>query len=95
MKGISRNSFQDSFICNNKVSADKVTIANGFNYLFVNLGNKIKTVKGKSIYVYIRNQPNASMFLNATDEQELLQIVNNIKGKPSEDFEGIDMFIVK
>ena len=55
----------------------------------------IKTVKGKSICDYIRNQPNASMFLNATDEQVVLQVVNSIKWKSSKEFEGIDMVIVK
>ena len=45
--------------------------------------------------IYIRNQPNAFMLLNATDEQEVLQVVNHIKWKSSKDFESIDMVIVK
>ena len=35
------------------------------------------------------------MFLHATDEQEVLRVVNNFKGKYSTDNDGIDMYIVK
>ena len=35
------------------------------------------------------------MFLHATDEQEVLSVVNNSKGKYSPDYDGIGMYIVK
>ena len=40
-------------------------------------------------------KPNASMFLHATDEQEVLRVVNNFKGKALTDNDGIYMYIVK
>ena len=47
------------------------------------------------MYDYMHVKPNASMFLHATDEQEVLRVVNNFKGKYSTDNYGIDMYIVK
>ena len=35
------------------------------------------------------------LFLHATDEQEVLRVVNNFKGKCSTDYDGIDMHIVE
>ena len=35
------------------------------------------------------------MFLHPTDEQELLSVVNNCKGKFSIGYNGIDMYVVK
>ena len=35
------------------------------------------------------------LFLHAIDEQEVLRVVNNFKGKYSTDYDGIDMYIIK
>ena len=45
--------------------------------------------------ILLRVRPNGSMFLHAIDEQEVLKILINFKGKSSTDYEGIDMYVVK
>ena len=40
-------------------------------------------------------KPNATVFLHATDDQEVIIVVNNCKGKYSTDCDGIDVYIVK
>ena len=100
-KGRSYKSIPDSFVCGNQILTAN---ANGFNDFFVNVGphlaRKIKTpLSGTNIHDYMHVKPNASMFLHAADEQEVLRVVNNFKGKYSTDNDGIDktviVFIVK
>ena len=89
--------FLDHFVNENKTNKTQQDIANGFNEFFINIGtNLAKNIKPlinkTSIYDYANME--ASMFLHSTDEQELLTVVKQYKGK-SMGYNGIDMYVVK
>lgn len=94
------SSFPDYFLdSKNKKTEDKQNIANGFNDFFTNVGpklaNDIENVPDKTIYDYLNNPIDVSIFLNATTENEVIDIVKGFKNKLSMDCDDIDMNIVK
>jgi hypothetical protein len=74
-------------------------IANSFNKFFVNVGpklaKKIKNVDNNSIFDYLSQPNNNSMFLNPVDEQEVINTVNECKNKTSEDYDSLSMKTIK
>lgn len=72
-------------------------IANGFNDFFVNIGPELAARipnHGTIESNLIKHNP-LSLFLSATDEQEVINIVLKCKSKSSTDCDNIDMYLVK
>lgn len=74
-----------------KIENDSNVIAEGFNDFFVNIGpelaNKIPSTK-KTFNSFLYNPTIESLFLVPTDEQEILNIIQNLKAKSSA---GVDI----
>ena len=95
----SSSDYPDSFIHANTIIKDKKGIVNGFNDFFVNVGPnlaaKIPQTEHASIYDYLCEPNSQSFFLNNTNEQEILNVVNNMNSKTSTDCNDVSMSVVK
>ena len=91
--------YPEHFLENNKNISSKIDIANGFNNFFVNVGpnlaKDINTPDDGNIFDYLRNRNCNSMFLHKVDENEVIQIVNTFKNKTSNDYNNMNMSILK
>ena len=89
------------FVCeNNKQVINRKEIANGFNNFFANIGpnlaNQIKiTDNTKTIYDYLNNSEDKSIFLEPVVDKEVLNTVKNYKSKTSTYCDNLDMAIIK
>lgn len=92
---------QDSFLSeNNQVVSNPGDISNNFNKYFVNVGpnlsRKIPIVNNAySPMDYMDSRNTNSMYINPTDNLEVLNIVKKFKSKTSTDLLDIDMCFVK
>ena len=84
---------------NNEKIINGKEISDGFNNFFSNIGPKlaeqIETPADETIYDYLRNPIENSMFLSPIVEADIINIVNNFKSKTSNDCDNIDMALVK
>ena len=85
---------------NNKQISENKAIAKGFNNYFTNVGfnlanNFSSPDKDVSIYDYLGEVCNGSMFLSPVDEQEIIRTVQQFKNKVSTDFTDINISMVK
>ena len=76
---------------NNKQISENRAIASEFNNCFTNVGfNLAKNIsspdKDVSIYDYLGEGCNGSMFLSPVDEQKIIRTVQQFKNKVSTDF---------
>ena len=68
--------------------------------MVINIGSNLSKntkppINKASIYDYAQANTEASMFLHPTDEQELLTVVKQCKGKSFTGYDRIDMYVVK
>lgn len=74
-------------------------IANHFNNYFINIGPNLanEIVNSGQVDDALSKIPNLdkSIFIQATDENEILTIVRKCKGKKSADWNGLDMSVLK
>lgn len=93
--------YPTSFYTNtDTVVKDNKAIADHFNDYFVNVGknlaNSITSPKICSLnYSNKITRIKDSMFIRETNEQEILDIVNKLKGKKSTDRDSFNMFLIK
>ena len=84
---------------NNEKITNGKEISSGLNTFFANVGSKlaeqISTTSYSSIYDYFSNPVENSLFLAPIVDTEIISIVNNFKGKTSNDCDNLDMAIVK
>lgn len=90
------------FMNNDKTIDNMNEVVNGFNDFFVNVGPKLaeeiskpQPEEGKENVEDYLVSNSSSMFLNAVNEHEILDIVNNCKNKMSTDWNDIDMALIK
>ena len=100
-KGHQAPSYPQEFVDNDgSVVKNSMDIANGFNKLFVDIGqNLAKNIEPPSENVtvenFLGNSNNQNIFLSSVEESEIIEIVKNWKNKKSTGFDNIDMTIVK
>ncbi|XP_060780217.1 uncharacterized protein LOC132888186 isoform X1 [Neoarius graeffei] len=106
LNGIVRNgskttNYPEYYTENDKTINNMEDVVNGFNQFFVNVGPdlaaKIKepeTTQCGDIEDMGDRNP-STIFLTATDEEEIIQIVRKCKNKTSADWNDIDMLTVK
>lgn len=72
-------------------------LVNAFNDFFVNIGPELASKIATTDYNYAgcTNKIVHSMFLTATNENEIIKIVNDCKNKKSTDWNDLDMAIIK
>ena len=92
--------YPEYFIKNNKIISKKKDIANGFNNFFTNVGvNLAKNItlpkNDTTIYDYLEENIEHTMFLNPVDDQEIIRTVQNCENKGSTDFSDISMSLLK
>uniref|UniRef100_A0A672FVC1 Reverse transcriptase domain-containing protein n=1 Tax=Salarias fasciatus TaxID=181472 RepID=A0A672FVC1_SALFA len=95
--GSSKSTYPDYFIDKNGGNHNMINIVNSFNNFFVNVGPELAATisnHGTNELNLIKNNP-SSLFLLATDEQEVINTVLKCKNKFSTDYYNIDMFLVK
>ena len=83
--------YPEYFIKNNKRISKKEDIANGFNNFFTNVGpNLAKNIplpkNDTTIYDYIEENIEHTMFLSPIDDLDIIRTVQNCKNKRSTDF---------
>ena len=92
--------YPEYFIKNNKKISKKEDIANGFNNFFTNVGpNLAKNIPlpkdDTTIYDYLEENIEHTMFLDPVDDLEIIRTVQNCKNKRSTDFIDISMSLLK
>ena len=97
-QGLTKATYPDYFSDKNGVNHDMDNIVNSFNSFFVNAGpelaGEIPDLGFDQCNSNIKRNPH-SIFLSATNEQEVINIVLKCKSKLSTDCHDIDMTIVK
>lgn len=89
--------FPDYMIKNDQKETNMDKLVNAFNDFFVNIGPELASKIATSDYNYAgcTNKIAHSMFLTATNENEMIKIVNDCKNKKSTDWNDLDMAIIK
>ena len=94
-----QHTYPELFHKDDKVIERKENIANMFNRFFTSVGpdlaKQINPPAGASIFDYLKNQNDNSMFLSPVDENEVIRVVESCKNKSSTDADGLSMNIVK
>ena len=94
-----KHEYPEHLINNDKFIGTKENIASMFNEFFTNVGpdlaKNITTPVGSSVFDYLKNRNDNSMFLSPVDEKEVHKVVENCKNKSSTDADGLSMNIVK
>ena len=75
-------------------------IVNGFNNVFTNVGPQLSTnfplpKQDKTIYQYVEENIEHSMFLDPVDDLEIIRTVQNYKNKRSTDFSDVSISQLK
>ena len=84
--------------CGDRLLNQPPDIAEAMNDYFVNIGpNLARNIPGTTTHFsdYLQNANSASIFLTPTDENEVLDVVNNLQNKKSPGFDGLDNFLLK
>ena len=93
------HAYPELFHKDDKVIESKENIANMLNRFFIsvgpNLAKQINPPAGASVFDYLKNRNDNSMFLSPVDEKEVIRVVESCKNKSSTDAEGLSMNIVK
>ena len=92
--------YPEYFIKYNKRISKKDDIANGFNNFFTNVGSNLaKNIplpkNDTTIYDYLEENIEHTMFLDPVDDLEIIRTVQNCKNKTSTDFSDISMSLLK
>ena len=92
--------YPEYFIKNNKRISKKDDIANGFNNFFTNVGSNLAKhiplpKNDTTIYNYLEENIEHTMFLDPVDDLEIIRTVQNCKNKTSTDFSDISMSLLK
>ena len=92
--------YPEYFIKSNKRISQKEDIANGFNIFLTNVGlNLAKNIplpkNDTTIYDYLEENIEHTMFLSPVDDLEVIRTVQNCKNKRSTDLIDISMSLLK
>ena len=92
--------YPEYLIKNNKRISKKDYIANGFNNFFTNVGpNLAKNIplpkNDTTIYDYLEENIEHTMFLDPADDLDIIRTVQNCKNKRSIDFSDISMSLLR
>ena len=85
------------FLVNNKIVTNKIDICNGFNSFFVNIGPTLaKDIPNidKSPRSFMKTQNNHSMYINHVTDDELKNIMKNLK-ESSPGWDDISARVIK
>jgi hypothetical protein len=98
---LNRNNMQKlptSFTINHNQTTDKKQIAESFNSYYINLGSSLATkvpTSNLSPYEYLKNKHYTSaVFLHSCD-QEVIEVINNLKNESSPGWDNIPNSIIK
>jgi len=98
-KGSRKSTQHNEFRSDGNVIRDNDQICKKFNEFFTNIGpnlaKEIVKEDDTNFSHYMSNANNKTMFLNATSEDELLNVVSKFYNKTSCDYCGISMSVVK
>lgn len=85
--------------CTKQYNQKKPPTSNQFNKYFINVGPNIskqfESLQPGNIFDYLKTSNQNSMFLKPTSENEIYEVVHKFKNKFSDDFNNINMNVVK
>ena len=94
-----KSNISEVFTINNETSNDPKTIANGFCRYFTNVGQTLaeKIPQTDDTYKkYLNNNAiNNSIYLNPTSNDEIINVISNMKSKKSTGHDGISTQFIK
>ena len=93
-----KSKYPQNFLINNKRNSNRETVANSFNHFFTNIGkqtnNKIPATN-RHYTTYLPNFQENSIFIEPVNELEVLKMVNKLKPKTSNGYDGISPKLLK
>lgn len=94
-QGHSKSTYPEYFIDNNIENYNMSDIVNSFNKFLVNICSELAAeIPDHRVDLSIKQNP-LTLFLSATSEQEMINVVLKCKSKSSTDCHDIDMTLVK
>ena len=96
LKGVtSKNTNIPSLSKKGKRVEDHLAIANELNNFFVNIGPNLKDAIPKEVFVRPKVNSSQSMWLYQTNCDEIIEVINDLKGKSSSRIDDISTILIK